>query len=126
MGEFRITESYYRLMDIIWRNEPTTLRILVALCADELGWKRTTVTTVLKKLCDEGYCAYDGKTITSLVSRADLERADSAGIISSRFGNSLPRFITSFVEQQPLTGSEVDEIIAILEKQRDRCKNGEE
>lgn len=118
MGEFKLTESYYRLLDIIWRSEPMTLLSLVEHAAHELGWKRTTVTTVLKKLCDEGYCEYDGKMIRALVKRERVERDDSAEIVSRRFGGSLPRFITAFVEEHELSDSEIDEILALLRERR--------
>ena len=118
MGEFRLTESYYRLLDIIWRCEPMTLQSLVEHASHELGWKRTTVTTVLKKLCDTGYCRYDSKTVSSLVPRGSVEREDSAEIVKSRFGGSLPRFVTAFIEGNDLSDSEINEILTLLNERR--------
>jgi predicted transcriptional regulator len=43
-----------RFADIIWENEPLSTKDLVAICAKELDWKRTTTYTVLKRLCDKG------------------------------------------------------------------------
>ncbi|MDD3889936.1 MAG: BlaI/MecI/CopY family transcriptional regulator, partial [Syntrophomonadaceae bacterium] len=39
---------------MIWDNEPINSTELVRLCAQKLGWKKSTTYTVLKKLCDRG------------------------------------------------------------------------
>ena len=50
----KIHESEYRFCLIMWEHEPVTAVELVKLCQDQLGWKRTTTYTVIKRLaCDE-------------------------------------------------------------------------
>ena len=39
-----------RFADIIWQQEPLSSGELVKLCGEELGWKKSTTYTVLKKI----------------------------------------------------------------------------
>ncbi|MBR3705781.1 MAG: BlaI/MecI/CopY family transcriptional regulator, partial [Firmicutes bacterium] len=46
----KIHESEYRFCLIMWEHEPVTAVELVKLCQNQLGWKRTTTYTVIKRL----------------------------------------------------------------------------
>ena len=61
-----------RFADIIWENEPIASGELARLCLGELGWKRTTVYTVLKKLCTRGIFKNEGGMVSSVIGREDF------------------------------------------------------
>ena len=46
----KIHESEYRFCLIMWEHEPVTAVELVKFCQEQLGWKRTTTYTVIKRL----------------------------------------------------------------------------
>ncbi|MBQ1620478.1 MAG: BlaI/MecI/CopY family transcriptional regulator, partial [Oscillospiraceae bacterium] len=54
MEDMRLGAVESRFADIIWEHAPLPSGELVRLCADELGWKKSTTYTVLKKLCERG------------------------------------------------------------------------
>ena len=56
MKKYNLGAAEARFADIVWENEPLTTAKLVALCAAELEWQRTTTYTVLKRL-SEGGCS---------------------------------------------------------------------
>ena len=70
----KIHESEYRFCLIMWEHEPVTAVELVKLCQDQLGWKRTTTYTVIKRLGERGVLKNDNGTVTSLVSKDDAYR----------------------------------------------------
>ena len=49
---FELGTVQERFADIVWANEPVGSGELVKLCNTELGWKKSTTYTVLRKLCD--------------------------------------------------------------------------
>lgn len=116
MGDNNLRESGYRLLDIVWNNEPLTSRQLAEHAAESLGWSRTTTYTVLKKLVDDGYCENVNARVRSLVAREEVQRTESERLVRSRFGGSLPRFITSFMDSRSMSREEADEIIKMLEE----------
>ena len=64
-----LAEAEYRFACLVWDTEPLPSGQLVKLSAAELGWKKSTTYTVLKKLCERGILQNEGGTVTSLVKR---------------------------------------------------------
>lgn len=117
--DFKLAEAPYRLLKIIWSNEPLTSMELAKLAQAELGWKRTTTYSVLKALINQGACENENTIVRSLVTPEEVERCDSSRIAEqarSRFGGSLPRFIAAFVDGEGMTREEAEEIMEILRK----------
>ena len=50
----KIFESELRFCEILWQHEPVKSSELVRLCAQELGWKKSTTYTVIKRLTERG------------------------------------------------------------------------
>ena len=46
----KIHEGEYRFCLILWKHEPVTAAQLAKLCQEQLGWKRTTTYTIIKRL----------------------------------------------------------------------------
>ena len=53
MKDYKLAESEYRFMKIVWETQPLTSANLVKLCAEKLGWKKSTTYTVLKRLAEK-------------------------------------------------------------------------
>jgi phosphate transport system substrate-binding protein len=50
----KIFDSELRFCEILWSHEPIKSSELVRLCAEELGWKKSTTYTVIKRLAERG------------------------------------------------------------------------
>ena len=72
----KIHESEYRFCLIMWEHEPVTSAMLVKLCRELLGWKRTTTYTVIKRLGERGVLKNENGTITSLVSKSNAQACE--------------------------------------------------
>ena len=48
MAYHRLCESDYRFLSLIWAHEPVNSTELVRLAGEELGWKKSTVYTMVK------------------------------------------------------------------------------
>ena len=57
----KIHEGEYRFCLIMWEHEPVTAAELVKLCQEQLGWKRTTTYTVIKRLGEKGVLQSPGR-----------------------------------------------------------------
>ena len=85
----KIHESEYRFCLIMWEHEPVTAVELVKLCQNQLGWKRTTTYTVIKRLGDRGVLKNDNGTITSLVSKDEAQACEIDELVEKKFEGSL-------------------------------------
>ena len=91
------------LASIVWQNEPLGSGELAKLCEEQLGWKKSTTYTVLKKLCGRGIFQNSGSLVTSLVKRTQVQEYESRQFVDRAFGGSLPSFIAAFMNQRRLS-----------------------
>ena len=111
----KIHESEYRFCLILWEQGPVTAVELVKLCQQQLGWKRTTTYTVLKKLGEKGFFQLKDGTVTALVSREDYYAAQSEKFISETFDGSLPAFFAAFTKRKNISPKELQEIRRMID-----------
>ena len=111
----KIFESEYRFCEILWENEPVTSSELVRLCNERLEWKKSTTYTVIRRLSERGVLKSEGAVVTSLVSREEVQSAESAEGVERTLSGSLPSFIAAFTRKKHLSRQEVDEIQKIID-----------
>ena len=120
MNSWRLGEVEARFADLIWDNVPISSGELAKLTHAEIGWKKTTSYTVLKRLCDRGIFQNDGGVITSLISREDFYANQSDEYVQQSFSGSLPAFLVAFGLRKKLSETEIDEIQRIIDDMRRR------
>ena len=104
-----------RFAEIIWQNEPVSSGLLVKMCEKELGWKKSTTYTVLKKLCEKGLFKNEDSRVTSLISKDEYCSIQSQKFVEDTFKGSLPAFIAAFSKRQGLTENEIAEIKRMID-----------
>ena len=55
MRDLKLFDSEYKFMDIIWELEPINSTKLAKVCAEKLGWKKSTTYTMIRKLSEQGF-----------------------------------------------------------------------
>lgn len=109
-----------RFADIIWANEPLAMRELVQLCKEQLGWKRTTTYTVLKRLADRGLFCNQSGIVTALISRDNFYAIKSEKFVNDEFNGSLPAFLAAFTSNKTLSEEDIYEIKKLIDEYGDR------
>ena len=109
-------ESEYRFCLVLWAHEPISTAELVKLCQQQLGWKRTTTYTVIKRLGERGVLKNEGGLVTARVSKEEAQVSEIDALMEKKFQGSLPAFLAAFARRQSLTDEEVEEIRRIIEK----------
>ena len=113
MEEMKLGLVESKFADMIWSHEPLSSRELVNLAQAELGWKKSTTYTVLKKLCDRGIFQNQGGIVTSRISRQDFFAMQSEKFVEETFAGSLPAFLAAFTK--PLSQQEIAEIRRMID-----------
>ena len=116
MAELQMGMVESKFADIIWRTAPVTSSQLVKLGEAEMGWKRTTVHTVLRRLCDKGLFQNDGGLVTVKMSREEFYARQSRQYVDDSFHGSLPAFIAAFTQGRRLTEEEWDELRRMIDE----------
>lgn len=117
----KIFDSELRFCEILWERQPVKSSELVQLCAQRLGWKKSTTYTVIKRLTERGVVQTENAVVTARVSRDEVQRAESRAFVERNFSGSLPSFLNAFVGGRGLSAEEADELrqmIADFEEKR--------
>jgi BlaI family penicillinase repressor len=110
MDSFKLYDAEYRFVQIVWEREPVNSTELVRVCQERLGWKKSTTYTVLRKLCERGILKNENATVSSAVSREQVQAYESGEVVDRAFNGSLPAFLAAFLHGRKLTAAEADEL----------------
>ena len=112
----KIFESEYKFCLILWENEPIKSTALAKLCREKLSWSKTTVFTVIKRLCERGVIKNENTIVTSLISKEEAQKSSIEELMENRFEGSLSAFVMAFAKKENLSEKDIEEIKRIIEK----------
>ena len=118
MGDLTMGAIESRFADIIWQREPISSTELVKLALQELGWKKSTTYTVLRRLCERGIFQNQDGAVTSLISKQDFYAVQSEQFVEETFSGSLPAFLTAFTTRKKLSEDEITELENLIKSCR--------
>lgn len=111
-----MTQAEMELADLIWRNEPLPSGGLVKKAAQELGWKKSTTYTVLRKICENGIFQNQDTVVTSRMSREEYTRRKGESYLEENYNGSLPKFVAAFLEKKKLSKKEIEELAKMIDE----------
>ena len=115
MSAPKIFESEYRFCLILWEHEPIRSTELAKLCAEKLGWSKTTTYTVIKRLSERGVVKNENTIVTALISKEEAQQSEIDELVEKKFEGSLPAFIAAFTRKRELSDDQIEEIRRIIE-----------
>ncbi|MEF2968596.1 BlaI/MecI/CopY family transcriptional regulator [Paenibacillus sp. M1] len=116
MTEYRLFDAEYKFACLVWDHEPINSTELVRLSRTELGWKKSTTYTVLRKLCERGILKNEEATVTAVVKKEEVQKYESQKVVEKAFSGSLPQFLTAFLGEKKLSEEEAEELKRIIEE----------
>ena len=113
-----LTEAEWTVMECLWEKSPRTGRETVAWLDQKMGWTRSTVLTMLRRLEAKGAVAGDTegelKTFRPLIAREDVAVRETENLLERAYKGSLSLLVSSLTKKQSLPQNEIDELYAIL------------
>lgn len=113
-----LTDAEWTVMECLWEKSPRTGRETVAWLDQKMGWTRSTVLTMLRRLEAKGAVAGDTegelKTFRPLIAREDVAVRETENLLDRAYRGSLSLLVSSLTKKQSLPQNEIDELYAIL------------
>ena len=113
--DYRMGKIESKFADLIWKHAPIRSTDLVTLAREELGWKKSTTYTVLRKLCEKGIFENTNAVVRVVQTRKDFYSGLTDSILEDAFGGSLPAFLAAFTTRRKLTKEEINEIRSMID-----------
>ncbi len=98
----------WKLMEKLWDESPQTLMELVRALGEEVGWSKSTVATMVRRM--------EAKGIYPTLTREEASRAETNGLIDKVFRGSPGLLMASLLERNDFSPGEIDELYAMLKK----------
>ncbi|PYG90394.1 putative transcriptional regulator [Ruminiclostridium sufflavum DSM 19573] len=119
MNDYTLAKGEAKFADLIWRQEPVGSGELVKLCEREMGWKKSTTYTVLKKLCKRGIFQNENTVVSALIKKDEFYARKSRYFVEDTFGGSLPKFLTAFIGSKSLTNLQAEELKKLIDEYKE-------
>ena len=116
--DYRIGAIERQFAEIIWKNEPLGSGELVKLAEQEIGWKKSTTYTVLRRLCERGLFKNENGKVEACISREDFDAGRSIGFVEEEFEGSLPAFLAAFTARKKLSETEILQLQKLIDESR--------
>lgn len=110
----KLFDGEFRLMEVLWDNEPVNSTRLVHLCEERLNWNKSTTYTVLRKLCQKGAAKNEKATVTTLCTRQQVIRAQGDELAGKAGGIS--PFLVAFLSGRKLSAQEAQELKDLIDR----------
>ncbi|MCI8408839.1 MAG: BlaI/MecI/CopY family transcriptional regulator [Lachnospiraceae bacterium] len=108
MAIYKMGAVEAKFADLIWELEPVGSGVLVQAALKELGWKKSTTYTVLRKLCEKQIFHNEKSVVTSLMTRDQYYGKQCKQFVAETFDGSLPKFLAAFTAEEKMTKKELD------------------
>lgn len=110
----KLFDGEYRLLEILWDNGPLNSTRLAALCAEQLGWSKSTTYTVLRKVKQKGAVRHEDALVTPLLGREDAIR-EQGEELARKAGGWFP-FLAAFMSGRRLTEQEAEALKRLIDE----------
>ena len=115
--ELKLFDSELKVMELIWDSEPVSAKDISLFAEEKYAWNKNTTYTVIKKLEAKGYIKRTdpGFVCTSLISKDDVRKSETEGLINRLFGGSKKALFSSLIESESLTPSDIEELRKLID-----------
>lgn len=115
-----LNNSEWSIMEELWQSQPRTLMQLVHEMKEKQDWSKSTTNTVIRRMQEKGYIRYKEGEKARLyftdLKREEVVLKETKTFLKRTFGGSLGMLVNTFVENDQLTGEDMEELRQILHK----------
>lgn len=116
----QLSKSEEELMNILWKQKKAFMKDLLE-AYEEPKPATTTVATLLKRMIDKGFVAYNSygrsREYYPLVKKKDYFSKHVNGLIKNFFNGSASQFASFFTQETNLSKAELEELKSLIDQE---------
>lgn len=120
-----VSPGEWHIMELLWEG-PKTLMDLVAALHDRLGWSKSTVSTMVRRMDDKGLITFhtEGRTkiFRSAVSREDVTARETESLLRRAYNGSIGLLVSAMAQRNDLSKDDIAQLYAILQEAEEDLK----
>ena len=126
-GYIDLTSAEWNVMECLWEKSPRTGREAAEWLKERVGWSRSTVLTLLRRLEEKGAVSGDErdgkKSFRALLRREDAALREAEDLLDRAYRGSLSLMVSALTKKQALSQGEIDELYDVLRKMEEGNKS---
>ncbi len=120
-----VTNAEWPVMELLWQS-PKTLMELVSALNEQMGWSKSTVATMVRRMDDKGLITFhtEGRTkiFRPAVSREDVTIRETTSLLERAYNGSIGLLVSAMAHRNDLTKADIEELFAILKEAEEHAK----
>ena len=120
-----LNQSEWQVMELLWQR-PHTLMELVSALSQSVGWSKSTVATMVRRMEEKGLICYEeqgkARVFSPCISLDSVAARETDSLLSRAYRGSLGLLVSNLVQRNGLTKDDIDELYAILKKAEEEAK----
>ena len=120
-----VSNSEWVIMELLW-DRPYTLMELVAELGVSIGWSKSTVATMIRRMTEKGIVNYTEKGRTKVfaptITREEVSLEQAQSLLKRAFHGNVGQMVSAMAQRNTLTASDIDELYEILKKAEEELK----
>ncbi len=116
-----LSDSEWKIAECLWKNKSMTLTELTKELASSIGWNKSTIITLLKRMIEKGAVTYVQKGRTKIfcpaISKAEVELEETNTFLKKFYKGNVGLLISNLLSSDQLSEEQVDEIRRIIEEE---------
>ena len=116
----KLSESEWKVMNLLWEDEPQTMMQITSHFKDTTGWTKHTVMTFLRRMEEKGAIHYEEGERAKLYY-PDIEKDEAVlweteEFLDKVFNCRMCLMLNTMVEKKALSKDEINELYEILKR----------
>lgn len=119
-----LSDGEWKIMNRLWESGGSTITELTTALQEETGWDKHTIITMLNRMEKKEAVAHKkegrAKVFYPLVPHSEVSMQETKGFLQKVYRGSIGMMVNAMVEDQALSGEEIQELYDILEQAKRR------
>ena len=116
-----LSKAEWMVMETLWERSPMFLSDIMESMDGKVDWKKSTFSTYLKILTDEGYVGYETirncRSYYPLVARAQCAVNESRSLMARMTEDSARIFLSNMIKEGSLSKEDRDDLKRLIDEQ---------
>ena len=125
MSKQSISESEWKVMEVVWSNRTATAADVISALSDT-GWNHRTIRTLLSRLVEKGSLSAEIRghknVYKPIVDRKSCIRSEGKSFAQRIFGGDVGELLVHFLREEKLTDDQLHELQNALNQKTAKTK----